>query len=250
MKESLLPVTSPETNIWLKVCLGLIILNLVFGYFLTYKTWQGNQANTTKLSELNRDLARLKAKKIPLSQLQSKSEELTNLNLKANQLVPADQSRQNFVTEFQSLAAQHNLQVLNLNFSSDLDKAKATATPAASAKTETKNEPAKPAAKADPLSAYSIKFEAGISGDYTGIRALLANLNRTQRLVEVKTIVLSGSGELEGLKLTGRIFTKPPVSTSENIKSEVSIPKLREYFETKSDLPAIPAEAKPNPFRP
>ncbi|TSC64912.1 MAG: hypothetical protein CEO22_663 [Candidatus Berkelbacteria bacterium Gr01-1014_85] len=263
MKEPLLPIDSLETNPWLKVCLSLFVLNLIFGYFLTYKPWQANKATTTKQSGLNRDLARLKAKKIPLSQLQAKADELTSLNQRANLLIPADQSRQNFVTEFQGLAAARNLQVLNLNFSSDLDKAKpspsptASATAAASKSATAKPEAAKPEAankqktgKADPLSSYSIKFEAGLSGDYSGLRALVADLNRSQRLVEIQTIVISGNGELEGLKLTGRIFTKPPVANSENINSDLNIPNLREYFETKNELPAIPAEAKANPFRP
>ncbi len=259
MKEPLLPIENLDSNLWLKVCLSLLVLNLLFGYFLTYKPWQANKANLTKQSELNRDLARLKAKKIPLSQLQSKADELTSLNIKANQLIPVDQSRQNFVTEFQGLAAARNLQVLNLNFSSDLDKAKPSPSPVASAKTDPQAgaKADKPEAsnkqktgKADPLSAYSIKFEAGISGDYTGLRALVADLSRSQRLVEIQTIVISGNGELEGLKLTGRIFTKPPVAKSENIKSELTIPKLREYLETKNELPAVPVEAKANPFRP
>jgi hypothetical protein len=237
------------TSIFMTV---LVVLGIAFGYFVTwplYQSWQGEQA---KIAQLNGQLKSIKERRNYAKEIESAAATIHEKALAAKQLIPIQEDRESFISEYDAVTKQHNVSLAVLNFQKPQQTKSA-------ADEKDDSEGAKKTTKKEVAGGGTpLGFTSTLTGSYGDIRAMLISLSRMKRYVAISSVAIISQEAGITTTVDGQIYSAPEPKVPDTLRPQndvwsyldqrLALPETTDGLTTGRSDPFTPyASASPTP---
>ncbi len=195
----------------------LILLCGSLAWFLSYPAYLSWGSGQRQLNNLENELTALAKKQSLVSELERNNAQISEAATLATNLIPAQENRETFISELDSIAQATGVNLITITFTSTGGVAKAAPKDeegAAKVATPTKK------TKAPANQLKTVAFKLGVVGNYSNVLEFIHRLSQAGRYNTIGQFSLAGN-EAEAqisinLSLDGLIYTKPIPAAPKN----------------------------------
>lgn len=226
----------------------LIIVIGGFGYFISWPMYQEWSTYQTQVTKLDGELKIVKERRAVAKQIEAAATTIHEKATTAKQLIPVQEERESFISEYDALTKNNGVNLAILNFA----KAAASAPkPAAGEDADDSAAAQKKTTKKVSNTSTPLLFNSVLIGDYSAIRKVLAELRSTKRYTTVNNLSVGSNDAGVAITLDGQIYTKPEPSIPSSLSVNSSIWEyLDKHANAASDslVGQSTTTGRPNPF--